>query len=61
MKPLTSTKADKGQNNAAENFEIITRLALNIIKTDISTKASEKRKRKITGWYNQHLEHLLSI
>lgn len=49
----------KSALNAAENFAVITRLALNIIKNDTSTKASIKRKRKMAGWDNQFLEQLL--
>ena len=49
----------KRAENAAENFGVITRLALNIIKTDTSTKASVKRKRKMAGWDDAFLERLL--
>lgn len=49
----------KRAKNAAENFGIINRLALNIIKTDTSVKASMKRKRKMAGWDDLYLEHLL--
>jgi predicted transposase YbfD/YdcC len=49
----------KRAKNAAENFGILTRLALNIIKNDTSVKASMKRKRKMAGWDDTYLEHLL--
>ena len=49
----------KSAANAAENFGVITRLALNIIKTDTTTKASVKRKRKMAGWDEAFLERLL--
>jgi predicted transposase YbfD/YdcC len=49
----------KRAKNAAENFGILNRLALNIIKTDTSVKASVKRKRKMAGWDDLYLEHLL--
>ena len=49
----------KSAANAAENFGVITRLALNIIKTDTTTKASVKRKRKMAGWDETFLEQLL--
>lgn len=51
----------KRAKNAAENFGIITRLALNIIKTDTSVKAGMKRKRKMAGWDDHYLGHLLSL
>jgi len=49
----------KRAKNAAENFGIINRLALNMIKKDTSVKASVKRKRKMAGWDDLYLEHLL--
>ena len=49
----------KSAVNAAENFGVITRLALNIIKIDTTTKASVKRKRKMAGWDDDFLERLL--
>lgn len=49
----------KRAKNAAENFAILNRIALNIVKADQSTKASMKRKRKMAGWDDQYLEHLL--
>lgn len=49
----------KRAKNAAENFATLNRIALNIVKADTSTKASIKRKRKMAGWDDQYLEHLL--
>jgi predicted transposase YbfD/YdcC len=49
----------KRAKNAAENFAILNRMALNIVKADTATKASMKRKRKMAGWDDQYLEHLL--
>jgi len=49
----------KRAKNAAENFAMLNRMALNIVKADTSTKASIKRKRKMAGWDDQYLEHLL--
>ena len=49
----------KRAKNAAENFGILSRLALNIIKADTSAKASVKRKRKMAGWDDQYLERLM--
>lgn len=50
----------KRAGNAAENFATINRLALNLLKTDTTTKASIKRKRKMAGWDEQYLEQLLA-
>jgi predicted transposase YbfD/YdcC len=52
-------KSRKRAKNAAENFGILNRLALNIIKADTSVKASMKRKRKMAGWDDQYLERLM--
>ncbi len=52
-------KSRKRAKNAAENFGIINRLALNLLKTDITVKASIKRKRKMAGWDESYLETLL--
>lgn len=51
----------KRAKNAAENFGVLNRLALNIIKTDTSVKAGVKRKRKMAGWDDLYLEHLLGL
>lgn len=50
----------KRAGNAAENFGIINRIALNILKKDTTVKASMKRKRKMAGWDDQYLEQLLA-
>lgn len=47
--------------NSAENFAVLRRIALNLLKKDNSRKASIKGKRKIGGWDNSFLEHLLSL
>ena len=49
----------KRAGNAAENFAIINRVALNLLKSDTTVKASMKRKRKMAGWDDLYLEHLL--
>lgn len=49
----------KRAGNAAENFAMLNRIALNLVKADTTTKASVKRKRKMAGWDDQYLEHLL--
>lgn len=44
----------KRQKNAAENFNIIRKMALNIVRSDKSSKASLRRKRKSAGWNNDY-------
>lgn len=51
----------KRKKNAAENFNIIRKMALNIVRSDKSTKASLRRRRKSAGWNNDYLQSLLDI
>ena len=45
---------------AAQNFALISRLTLSLLKGDKSTKGSIKRKRMRAGWSNEYLEAFLS-
>lgn len=49
----------KQAGNAAENFSMINKAALSILKNDKSSKSSLKRKRLKAGWSNEYLETLL--
>jgi predicted transposase YbfD/YdcC len=49
----------KQAGNAAENFSMISKAALSILKNDALTKSSLKRKRLKAGWSNEYLESLL--
>ena len=51
----------KRVKNAAENFSLITKIGLNILKNDTSTKMGVKGKRLKAGWSNKYLEKLLGI
>jgi hypothetical protein len=51
----------KRVKNAAENFSLITKIGLNILKNDTSTKMRVKGKRLKAGWSNKYLEELLGI
>lgn len=57
---FSEDRSRKRAGNAAENFATINRLALNLLKSDATTKASIKRKRKMAGWDDRYLEHLLA-
>lgn len=50
----------KRARNAAFNFSLINRIALNIIKKD-QTKLSMKAKRLLAGWNNEYLLSLLGF
>lgn len=45
--------------HAAENLSTLRRIALNILKIDITHKRSIKIKRKKAGWSNKYLGRLL--
>ncbi|WP_058513440.1 hypothetical protein [Legionella santicrucis] len=47
--------------NNAENFAVLRRIALNLLKKDGSRKASIKGKRKIGGWDNSFLKNSLNL
>lgn len=49
----------KQAGNAAENFSMINKAALSILKNDKKNKSSLKRKRLKCGWSNEYLETLL--
>jgi predicted transposase YbfD/YdcC len=49
----------KRAKNAAQNFSLIRKISLNILKADKSKKIGIKSKRKLAGWDNKYLEKLL--
>jgi predicted transposase YbfD/YdcC len=49
----------KRTGNAAENFSIICRIALNLIKNETTKKRSVKGKRLDAGWNNDYLLKIL--
>lgn len=49
----------KRDGNAAENFSLLCRIALNLIKNEKSTKRSVKGKRLDAGWNNDYLLRIL--
>lgn len=54
-------KSRKRDRNAAENYSVILRMALNIIKNEKSTKRGVKGKRLKAGWDNEYLMKLLDF
>ncbi|MFZ5664733.1 MAG: ISAs1 family transposase [Pseudomonadota bacterium] len=50
----------KQAGNAAENFSMINKAALSILKNDRISKSSLKRKRLRAGWSNEYLETLIN-
>lgn len=51
----------KRAGKAAENFSVINRIALNLLKNEVSTKQGVKGKRLKAGWSTDYLEHVLNI
>lgn len=47
--------------NAAENFSILRRLSLNVIRLDPDKKKSLKGRREIAGWDNDYMAYLLGL
>ena len=56
---LIEDYSTKHAGNAAENFSMINKAALSILKNDKKNKSSLKRKRLKCGWSNEYLETLL--
>lgn len=51
----------KRAGHAAENFSVINRIALNLLKNETSTKQGVKGKRLKAGWDIEYLEKVLKI
>ena len=50
----------KRQQNSAQNFSLLNRMALNLLRQDKSTKLGIKGKRLKAGWDNDYLLQLLA-
>ena len=51
----------KRKGKAAQNFSLIQKFTLNLLKKDISTKASLKSKRLMAGWDDEFLMKILGV
>jgi len=58
---FSEDKSRKRDRNAAENYSVILRIALNLVKNEKTTKASIKSKRLKAGWDNEYLLDLLNF
>lgn len=47
------------KDHAARNFAILRHLALNLVRSDTSSKSSLRVRRKRAGWDNNYLQYLL--
>lgn len=57
---FSEDESRKRAGHAAENFALITRLALNLLKADKCPTISMKNKRHKAGWDNNYIVHLLT-
>jgi predicted transposase YbfD/YdcC len=51
----------KRDGHAAQNFSVLSRIALNLLKNDKNAKCGVKGKRLKAGWDNRYLEKILKI
>ena len=49
------------ERNSAENFSILRRIALNLIRQDKTTQAGIKNRRLLAGWDQQYRQKILGI
>ena len=49
------------KDNAPQNMAMLRHVALNLLKADKSTKVGIKTRRKMAGWSNEYLAHLLGV
>ena len=51
----------KRAGHAAQNFSVLNRIALNLLKNEMTTKRGIKGKRLKAGWDNEYLKKILKI
>jgi predicted transposase YbfD/YdcC len=51
--------SQKRAGNAAQNFSVINRIALNLLQNEKTKKLSIKKKRLASGWQHEYLEKIL--
>ena len=49
------------KDNAPQNMAMRRHVALNLLKADTSNKVGIKTRRKMAGWSNEYLAHLLGV
>jgi predicted transposase YbfD/YdcC len=57
---MNEDKSAKREGYAAQNFSMVNKLALNLLKKD-GRKVSIRRKRKMAGWINDYLWSILEL
>ncbi|MBU3926402.1 MAG: ISAs1 family transposase [Bacteroidetes bacterium] len=51
----------KRDNNAAQNFSVLMKIALNLLKNEKTAKVGVRGKRLKAGWDNHYLEKLVNL
>ena len=51
----------KRAGHAAQNFSVLSRIAVNLLKNETATKCGIKGKRLKAGWDNMYLQKILKI
>jgi len=51
----------KRSENTAQNFSLINKIALNMVKNEVTCKLGIKSKRKIAGWNEEYLLKILGF
>ena len=51
----------KGIENAVQNFSLINKIVLNLVKNETTCKLGIKLKRKIAGWDENYLLKILGL
>lgn len=58
---FSEDQSRKRDNNAAQNFSVLTKIALNLLKNEKTAKVRVKGKRLKAGWDNKYLEKLINL
>ncbi|MBN1608686.1 MAG: hypothetical protein JW940_18810 [Polyangiaceae bacterium] len=56
---MTKTETEPASAVVPDNFALLRRIALNLLKAEMSTKRSIQRKRLTAGWDAQYLLRVL--
>ena len=57
---MNEDKSTKREGYAAENFAMVNKLALNLLRKE-ERNVSIRRKRKMAGWVNDYLWSILEL
>lgn len=58
---FSEDQSRKRDENAAQNFSVLLKIALNLLKNEKTAKVGVKGKRLKAGWDNQYLEKLINL